>query len=235
MGTESSPEEIVAGAYRATCKSIAYTYTEPTIFFEYAYDTAKLAHRVGIGNIFVTNGYMTPEALEKIHPYLDGANVDLKAFSDETYRRYVKARLQPVLDTLRAMKRLGIWVEVTTLVIPGINDDGDELRRIAAFIAGEMGVDTPWHISRFFPHFLMSGRARTPLETLLNAREIGRSEGLRYIYVGNCPGLEGQSTRCPGCGELLIRRSGYGVIMNSIRKGRCPRCGSTISGIDMDG
>jgi len=235
MGSKATPYDIVEGARRAACRSIAYTYTEPTIFFEYAFDTAKLARRAGIANVFVTNGYMTAEALEMIHPYLDGANVDLKAFRDETYRRYLKARLQPVLDSLKAMKRLGIWLEVTTLVIPGLNDGEEELKQIAGFIAGELGADTPWHISRFFPHFRMTERPQTPLETLRRAEEIGRSEGLQFIYIGNSPGLDGQSTYCPACAVLLIERAGYGVMKNMIKQGRCPECRHPIAGIGMDG
>ena len=153
MGERASPEQIVSVARKAGSHSIAYTYTEPTIFFEYAYNTACLAHEAGLANVYVTNGYMTEEMLEIFHPCLDAANVDLKAFRDETYRRYVGARLQPVLDAMKVMKRLGIWLEVTTLVIPGINDDPAELRDAARFVAHELGVETPWHISRFFPAY----------------------------------------------------------------------------------
>jgi pyruvate formate lyase activating enzyme len=235
MGKPFAPEDIVAGATRAGCKSIAYTYTEPTIFFEYAYETAKLAHRLEIANVFVTNGFMTAAALEMIEPYLDGANVDLKAFREETYRRYVKARLRPVLDSLIRMKRGGIWIEVTTLVIPGINDDPAELREIARFIAQELDPDTPWHISRFFPHFRMTDVPQTPIETLLQAARIGASEGLRYVYLGNTPGLDAGQTLCPGCDRLVIERSGYGIVRNSIREGRCNDCGTEIAGVGMDG
>ncbi len=235
MGRPLSPEDIVAGAIRGECKSIAYTYTEPTIYFEYAYDTAKLARGLKIANVFVTNGFMTAAALEMIEPYLDGANVDLKAFKEETYRRYIKARLQPVLDSLKRMKRAGIWLEVTTLVIPGINDDPAELRDIARFISGELGPDTPWHISRFFPHFRMTDVGQTPIETLLQAAKIGASEGLRYVYVGNAPGLDIQHTLCPGCERFVVERSGYGVTRNSIREGRCKDCGTEIAGVGMDG
>jgi pyruvate formate lyase activating enzyme len=235
MGRPFSPEDIVAGAMRAECKSIAYTYTEPTIYFEYAYDTARLARRLEISNLFVTNGYMTAAALEMIEPYLDGANVDLKAFREETYRRYVKARLQPVLDSLVRMKRAGIWIEVTTLVIPGINDDPAELRDIARFISGELSPDTPWHISRFFPHFRMTDVRQTPIETLVQAAKIGASEGLRYVYIGNAPGLDVQHTICPGCERFVIERSGYGITRNTIREGRCRDCGTEIAGVGMDG
>jgi pyruvate formate lyase activating enzyme len=215
MGEEASPEKIVAAAEWYGCRSIAYTYTEPTIFFEYAYDTARLAHEAGLANIYVTNGYMTEEMLETFQPYLDAANVDLKAFRDETYRKYVGARLQPVLDAMRVMKRLGIWLEVTTLVIPGINDDDEELRDAADFVAEELGADTPWHISRFSPAYTMTDVPPTPVETLRRAREIGLEAGLRYVYLGNVPGEA--NTVCHACGKTLIRRSGYRILENQVQ------------------
>ena len=232
MGEEASPAQIVAAAQRAGCRGIAYTYTEPTVFFEYAYDTACLAHEGGLANIYVTNGYMTEEMLETFRPYLDAANVDLKAFNDETYRKYVGARLQPVLDSLKTMKRLGIWLEVTTLVIPGINDDPAELRDAAQFMAQELGVETPWHISRFFPAYEMTDVPSTPVETLRRAREIGLEVGLRYVYVGNVPGEA--NTACHACGKTLIRRSGFGVVENRVGPdGRCPDCGAPLAGVEM--
>ena len=233
MGERASPEQIVSVARKAGSHSIAYTYTEPTIFFEYAYNTACLAHEAGLANVYVTNGYMTEEMLEIFHPCLDAANVDLKAFRDETYRRYVGARLQSVLDAMKVMKRLGIWLEVTTLVIPGINDDPAELRDAARFVAQELGVETPWHISRFFPAYQMSDVPPTPLVTLRRAREIGLEEGLRYIYVGNVPDEE--NTYCCECGLLLIGRSGFCVMENFVRDGRCPECGAPVAGVGMDG
>ena len=231
MGEKATPEQIVAAARRSHCRSIAYTYTEPTVFFEYAYDTARLAHEAGLINIYVTNGYMTEEMLEMFAPYMDAANVDLKAFREETYRRYVGARLQPVLDALKTMKRLGIWVEVTTLIIRGINDDPAELRDAARFVAQELGPQTPWHISRFFPAYKMRDVPPTPLETLMKAREIGKEEGLVHIYVGNVTGDAEQDTRCPVCKSLLVRRWGYTVLENRIRDGHCPDCGAEIAGI----
>ena len=231
-GDEASPEQIVAVAQRAGCQSIAYTYTEPTVFFEYTYDTARLAHEAGLANIYITNGYMTEEMLEVFHPYLDAANVDLKAFRDETYRKYVGARLQPVLDSLKVMKRLGIWLEVTTLVIPGLNDDPAELRDAAQFVAQELGADTPWHISRFFPAYRMTDVLSTPVETLRQAQEIGLAEGLRYVYVGNVPDEE--NTLCHHCGRLLIRRAGYSILENHVQPdGKCPDCGTPVAGVGM--
>jgi pyruvate formate lyase activating enzyme len=234
LGDEASPEQIVAAAQRAGSRSIAYTYTEPTVFFEYAYDTARLAHGAGLANIYITNGYMTAEMLETFHPHLDAANVDLKAFRDKTYRRYVGARLQPVLDSLKLMKRLGIWLEVTTLVIPGVNDDPAELRDAADFVANELGPDTPWHVSRFLPGYKMADVPATPVETLRRARRIGLEEGLRHVYLGNEPGEE--NTCCHGCGRLLIRRSGFWVRENRIPPdGRCPACGAPVAGVGMQG
>jgi len=232
MGEEASPEHIVSAAEKSGCHSIAYTYTEPTIFFEYAYDTARLAHEAGLANIYVTNGYMTEEMLETFHPYLDAANVDLKAFRDETYRRYVGARLQPVLDTMKVIKRLGIWLEVTTLVIPDINDGDGELKDAADFVTNELGADTPWHISRFFPAYQVTDVPPTPVETLRRGREIGLEAGLRYVYVGNTPGEA--NTVCYKCGHMLIRRSGYRILENHVQSdGRCPNCGTPVAGIGM--
>ncbi|MBN1552524.1 AmmeMemoRadiSam system radical SAM enzyme [bacterium] len=233
MGDEIIPEQIVSDAKQTGCKSIAYTYTEPTIFFEYAYDTSLLAHENGFANVFITNGYMTKEMLEVYHPYLDAVNVDLKAFRDETYQKYVCARLQPVLDSLRLIKKYGIWVEVTTLIIPGINDDNAELQDAAHFIADELGKETPWHISRFFPSYKMTDVPPTPFSTLQKAREIGLEAGLHYVYKGNISGEE--NTLCHNCGYLLVRRSGYSILENNIgRNRRCPSCGTLVAGVGMN-
>jgi pyruvate formate lyase activating enzyme len=235
MGQEASPEQIVAAAQQANCSSIAYTYTEPTVFFEYAYDTARLAHKAGLANVYVTNGYMTEEMLEAFHPYLDAANVDLKTFEDDVYRRYIGARLQPVLDTMQVTKRLGIWLEVTTLVIPGLNDDPAELENVARFVAEELGEETPWHISRFCPAYRMHSTPSTPVETLLQAKEIGVAAGLKYVYVGNAPHEVPQDTLCPACGRAVIQRHGFMVLANRIRSGSCPDCGAPIAGVGIGG
>jgi pyruvate formate lyase activating enzyme len=234
-GNEVSPQQIVQDARDHGSRSVAYTYTEPTVFFEYAFDTAVRANAAAMANVFVTNGYMSEEMLSAFQPYLDAANVDLKAFRDATYRRYVGARLQPVLDSIEAMKRFGVWLEVTTLVVPGLNDSPAEFRDATAFIVEKLGPDTPWHISRFFPAYRMTDRPATPLETLWRAREIGRKAGLRHIYIGNAAEEGGQDTTCPGCHRVLIRRSGFGPITNHIRGQRCPECGSWIAGVGMDG
>ncbi|OQX87381.1 AmmeMemoRadiSam system radical SAM enzyme [candidate division KSB1 bacterium 4484_87] len=228
-----TPQDLVEIAIKNHCKSIAYTYTEPTIFYEYAYDTAKLAHEVGIINVFVTNGYINPDPLKKIKPYLDAANVDLKSYRDEFYRKFTGARLQPVLDTLKLMKNLDIWLEVTTLVIPGENDSTEELTEIARFISNELGAETPWHVSRFYPQYQLQTHPPTPVSTLERAFEIGKAEGLRYVYVGNVPGGDAENTVCPSCGKTLIRRVGYQILENNIKNGMCAFCEVKIDGLEM--
>jgi pyruvate formate lyase activating enzyme len=227
-GEPFAPEAVVRAALDQGCRSISYTYTEPTIFFEYATDTARLAREAGLLNNFVTNGYMTAEALESIRPFLDAANVDLKAFRDETYQKVCGARLEPVLDSIRRMRALGIWVEVTTLVVPGMNDGVDELAAIARFVAS-VDPDIPWHISRFHPDFEYTDAPATPASTLRAAADAGRREGLRYIYVGNVPGGS-EDTRCRSCGTVLLRRHGFTVVLNALRESRCPACGTVLAG-----
>ena len=232
MGEEFPPEQVVLAARQSRCRSISYTYTEPTIFFEYAYETARLAHEGGMKNIFVTNGYMTPEALDIIHPYLDAANVDLKAFSDEFYKEQCGAKLAPVLDSLRKLKHMGVWLEITTLVIPTINDSDGELKEIANFIK-ELGADTPWHASRFHPTYKLVRVPRTPVATLKRAREIGLQEGLHHVYTGNVPGEQGENTLCHQCDRVLIDRFGFATGHYAIQNGRCPDCHIEVAGVEM--
>jgi len=227
-GDAFAPEAVVRAAVDQGCRSISYTYTEPTIFFEYAHETARLAREAGLLNNFVTNGYMTAEALEDLRPVLDAANVDLKAFNDETYKRVCGARLEPVLDSIRRMKTFGIWVEVTTLVVPGLNDGGAELASIARFIAS-VDPDIPWHVSRFHPDYEYTQAPATPVATLRAAAAAGRREGLRHIYVGNVPG-ESEDTACRVCGTVLIRRQGFTVLANVLADSRCPACGTILPG-----
>lgn len=227
-GEPFPPDVVVRAALDAGCRSVSYTYTEPTVFFEYAYDTARLARSAGLLNNFVTNGYMTAEALETVAPVLDAANVDLKAFKDETYRKVCGARLGPVLETVRLMRKLGVWVEVTTLVVPGLNDGTDELTAIAAFIAS-VDPAIPWHISRYHPDFEYDQAPPTPAATLRAAAAIGRREGLAHIYVGNVPG-EGEDTLCALCGAVLIRRRGFAVVANTLVGSLCPSCGTVLAG-----
>lgn len=232
LGNYVSPEKIVEAAQYYKCTSIAYTYTEPTIFYEYAYDIAQLAHEENLKNVFVTNGYTTPEALRHIRPYLDGANVDLKSFSDEFYKNNCEARLKPVLESLRLYKELGIWIEITTLIIPTYNDSDEELRNIAEFIFN-LGPETPWHISAYYPTYKLNDQPRTPVQTLRKAREIGIKAGLRYVYEGNVPGEAGENTYCYSCGSLLIERMGYSITQHRIKEGNCTSCQAKIDGVGL--
>lgn len=234
-GHELAPEQVVSQALARGCLSIAYTYTEPTIFFEYAYDTAVLARKAGLGNVFVSNGYITAEALQAIAPYLDAANIDLKGFSPRFYQEVAGANLNGVLDSLREFRRLGIWLEVTTLVIPGLNDEPNELREMARFIAGELGCDTPWHLSAFHPTYRMLDRPPTPASSLRLARRIGLEAGLNYVYLGNVAAGEGEDTLCPGCGRAVISRRGVWLQGMALDNGNCGYCGTAIPGVGMTG
>jgi pyruvate formate lyase activating enzyme len=224
--------EVVRKAAHEGCATISYTYTEPTIFMEYALEVAQKARQAGLKNVFVSNGYMTAEALAAIAPVLDAANVDLKAFADEFYSEQCGAHLQPVLDTLQRMKQLGIWVEVTTLLIPGLNDDPNELRQLARFIMS-LGPETPWHVSRFHPTYRLLDRPITPVATLKMARQIGLDEGLHHVYTGNIPGDQGENTFCHSCGELLIERFGFSIRLRGLKGGQCAQCGAGMAGVGL--
>lgn len=230
-GYEVSPEEIVRRALDAGCASISYTYTEPTIYFEYALETAKLAAEAGLKNIFVTNGYITAEALAAIRPWLDVANIDLKGHSEKFYHEVVHAMAREVFDSILAYKRLGIWIEITTLVIPGHNDSDDDLGGIASFIAEKVGRETPWHVSAFYPTHKLTQVPPTPVRTIERARRIGLEAGLKYVYAGNVPGSGGENTCCPSCSAVVVRREGYRVKDNLIVGGRCPACSAAVDGI----
>jgi pyruvate formate lyase activating enzyme len=233
VGRPLSPGEVVAAAQAAGCASISYTYTEPTIFYEYARDCARLATTAGLKNVFVTNGYMTAETLADIDGHLHAANVDLKSFSDEFYRTVVGARLKPVLDSIRRLWDMGVWLEVTTLLIPGRNDGDDELRSLASFLVS-ISPDIPWHVSRFHPTYRLLDVPSTPLASVERALRIGREEGLCYVYGGNVPGHSSEATMCPDCGAEVIERQGLRMRANVISDGRCPRCGRGIAGVGLD-
>jgi pyruvate formate lyase activating enzyme len=228
-GGEFLPQDIVKEALENKCKSISYTYTEPTIFFEYAYETAKLAKDKGLYNNFVTNGYMTKEALLMIKPYLDAANVDLKFSKDSSYKKICAASLQPVLDSIKLMRELGIWVEVTTLVVPGENDSEKELTAIAEFIAS-VDKNIPWHVSRFYPDYKFTDHPSTPEATLKKALNIGSKAGLIYIYAGNVYGW-GNDTYCTACKKLLIKREIFSVLEYNIKEGKCAFCNAQLPGV----
>lgn len=231
-GRKLLPQDIVWMAEEEHCRSIAYTYTEPTIFFEYAYDTARKAKERNLFNVFVTNGFMTAETLKTIHPYLDACNVDLKFFREDLYKKTCHGRLEPILASIRTMKELEIWVEITTLVIPGQNDDEVQLGGIARFIA-DVDPDIPWHIIRFHPEYQYRDVGATPLAALNKAYSLGREAGIRYIYMGNAPN-DKTETSCPKCGKSFILWRGFLVEKNLLRDSACPACGKKIAGVFHD-
>ncbi len=228
-GKSVTAEFIVSEAEKSGCKSISYTYTEPTIFYEFAYDCAALAAKRGIKNVFVSNGYMTPGPAKNIAPYLDAINIDLKG-DDEFYKKICGARLKPVLNTIELMKSLNVWVEVTTLIIPSYNDSDEILKQIAESIRS-VDPAIPWHVSQFYPTYRLTDQQRTPLRTLNRARQIGVETGLKYVYEGNVPGGEGENTYCPNCGETVFERSGFSVVRNKLTGSRCNKCGTGIDGV----
>ena len=231
QGHDVLPETIVTEALKAGCDSISYTYTEPTVFCELAIETAKLAKAQGLFNIFVTNGFMSPKLLELLTPYLDAANVDLKAFDDKFYQKYCKARVEPVKQNIKKMKASGILVEITTLLIPGLNDDTNDIKSLASFIANDVGTETPWHISRFHPSYKMMNQPVTPLEDLEKAYDVGKVAGLKHVYIGNVPGTSWENTYCHSCGKVLIERYTYNIKNYMKDAGKCTNCGTTACGI----
>lgn len=233
VGEATTPQEVIDDALRSGCKTIAFTYNEPAVFFEFARDTSILAHKNNIKTVFVSNGYMTEEAVKMISPCLDAANIDLKSFSDEFYKTYCGARLEPVKNTLIKMRDAGIFLEITTLLIPGLNDNPAEIEQLAAFIVNEIGAETPWHISRFHPAYRLNHIPPTPIATLLNARKTGLAQGLKYVYTGNVPGEGFENTYCHHCSNLLIERLGYSILKNKLEGGCCPGCGSKMHGVDL--
>ena len=233
-GSLYSPEEIVSAAIKSGCKSIAYTYTEPTIFMELAAECGRIAKEKGLTNVFVSNGYETKEAIDFTSDWLDGINIDLKSFTKGFYKSFCKAKLRPVLDTIGYIaNHTKIWMEITTLIIPGENDSDEELRKIAEFIVKEASPDVPWHVSRFHPMYHLNNKSTTSAEALQRALNIGKKAGLRYIYVGNLPGARAESTFCYSCGAMLIERVGYRIVHNKIRNHQCPKCQTQIAGFDL--
>jgi pyruvate formate lyase activating enzyme len=231
LGEPAMPKLLVDTCLKNDIQMIAYTYNEPTVFFEYTYDTAKLAHERGIKNVYVSNGYMSQASLDMIEPYLDGINVDIKAFTEEFYNEQCQARLEPVKRNIAHMAReTDIWVEVTTLLIPGLNDSAEELRAMAAWLA-EVDPDMPWHVTAFHPDYQMQDRPRTAQRDLARAYEIGKKAGLHYVYVGNVMDADRESTYCPECGEKLIQRHWYNVHELWRERGACPKCDHAVAGV----
>ncbi|HPS56347.1 MAG TPA: AmmeMemoRadiSam system radical SAM enzyme [Sedimentisphaerales bacterium] len=227
------PDQVIAAAIRAGCKSIAYTYTEPTVFMEFCDECGRLAKQDDLKNVFVSNGYMTRDAIKLAAEWLDAINVDLKSFSDY-YKKICKANLQPVLDAISYIaKETDIWLEITTLIVPGQNDGEDELKKIADFIVTNASADVPWHVSRFYPNYKYLAGEPTPVETLEKAYKIGKAAGLKYVYVGNIPGAKGENTFCHNCGKLLIERVGFQVIANRTFKSCCPECHAKAAGFEV--
>lgn len=225
----TSSEKLFDAVLRAKAQSIAYTYTEPTVFFEYTLDVSKLAKEAGIKNIYVSNGYMSPQMLDLYLPYLDAANIDIKAFDDAVYREYTGAKLEPVLQSCRTMKKAGVWLEITTLLVPGVNDDETQVRGLAEFIARELGAETPWHLSRYFPQPQFDQIPATSISSVLSAMEIAKEAGLQHVYAGNMAGSA--DTYCPGCGETLIMRDRIILQKNRLEDGTCPSCKTKLAGV----
>ncbi len=229
-GEELLPEDVVKNAIDRRCRSISYTYTEPTIYIEYVLDTAEAAKTRGIYNTMITNGYISASVVEgSLKGLIDAANIDLKSFSESFYKRLCSGRLQGVLDAIRAYHAAGVWIEITTLLIPKENDSREELKDIAAFIKS-ISPDIPWHISRYYPHYLYDSAPPTPVREVEAARDIGLSEGLNYVYTGNVMGHTGENTLCHHCGREIIRRRGFFVTEKAMRGGACLHCGQTIPG-----
>ncbi|MCX5700823.1 MAG: AmmeMemoRadiSam system radical SAM enzyme [Candidatus Omnitrophica bacterium] len=225
------PEDLVKEAKASNAPTIAYTYNEPTIFYEYMLDTAKLARKLGIKNIMHSNGYINEQPLRSLAKYLDAANIDLKGFSDDYYAKLSEGSLSPVLRSLKVLKDEGVHIEITTLLLSGFNDDEPTLRKMCLWIKDNLGSDTPLHFSRFFPMYKLTSLNPTPVESLLQARKIALSCGLRYVYIGNIATDQAENTYCPKCSKLLIERRGYFIVSNNLKEGRCKFCGEKISGV----
>jgi pyruvate formate lyase activating enzyme len=226
-----SPQEIIAGVKRAGLNSVSFTYTEPTVFFEYMYDIAKLAQEQGMKTTIVTNGFISPEPLRALLKHIDAVRVDLKGFTEEFYRKIVGGSLAPVLRTLKIIQEEGVWLEIINLIIPTLNDCPDEIRAMCKWILENLGPDVPLHLNRFFPAFKMTHLLPTPVETLEMAHRIAREVGLNFVTIGNLPGHRYDSTFCPTCGERLIHRVGMSILANNIEEGRCRFCGREIPGV----
>ncbi|MDD5130053.1 MAG: AmmeMemoRadiSam system radical SAM enzyme [Candidatus Omnitrophica bacterium] len=229
LGENFSAGQVITLAQESGCRSIAYTYTEPTIYFEFALETAKLARAAGLRNIFVTNGYLTRQAISLLCPYMDAANIDLKFFKENSYLKICSAKLSPVLDSIQSLHAAGVWIEITTLIIPGENDNPEELAAMAKFIAA-IDKDIPWHISRFHPDYNFKDYAPTSELTLKLAYNAGVEQGLRYVYAGNFTAW-GQDTLCGKCHKLLIKRDGFNVLESHLSQNRCVFCQAVLPGV----
>jgi len=226
-----SPEQIVDMALKSGSKSIAYTYNEPTVFYEYMLDCAKLARKKGLKNVWVTCGYINPDPLRELCQYLDVGRVDLKGFSDEFYKKIAGAELAPVLRTLKILKEEKVWIEIINLIIPGYNDDIREIKEMCLWIKNNLGTDYPLYFSRFHPEHKLRMVPPTPVETLEKARKTAMDVGLKYVYIGNVSGHAGENTYCSKCKKILVHRVGYSILENNIKDSMCPFCGQKIPGL----
>ncbi len=225
------PEAVVTTAENQGCPVIAYTYSEPVIFYEFMYDTSLLARRKGLKNVVVSAGYINPQPLADLLKVVEAVKIDLKAFNQDFYHQYVRGELQPVLETIKQIARSPVWLEIVYLVIPTLNDNPEEIRKMCRWLKTEIGPDYPLHFSRFHPMYLIKNLPPTPVSTLEKLRQIALEEGLHYVYVGNVPGHPGESTYCPNCGKLIIERYGYTINKIEISKGKCHFCGQKIAGV----
>jgi pyruvate formate lyase activating enzyme len=232
LTARASPEQIAAAASRSGCRSVAYTYNDPIIFTEYAVDAAQAARAAGLKNIAVSAGYITPQGAQDLFGAMDAANIDLKSFDADFYRKITGGRLEVVLDLLRYLvHETAVWTEVTTLVIPGLNDSAAEMDQLTSWIAGQLGQQVPLHLSAFHPAARMVDRPPTPVETLREARRIAQANGLRHVYLGNVWRRQGSATKCPGCGAEVVARDGYSIVSQRLgADGSCPDCGQTVAG-----
>jgi len=226
-----SPKDIVKNAIKSKCKSIAYTFTEPSIWPEFLLDICKLAKKARIKNTTVTNGFINPLPLQELCKYLDASNIDLKSINDEFYRRVCKARLEPVLEAIKIMHKKGVWIELTNLIIPGLNDSDEDINKLVDWVKKNLGSDVPLHFTAFYPTYKMLNLPKTSIEILRKARRIALSKGLHYVYTGNLQDDEGNNTYCPGCKKMLIKRNVFSVIENNIKKGKCISCDEKIAGV----
>ena len=225
------PEQLPLLAEQNQCRSIAYTYTDPVVYYEYALDSCQQVRKAGLKNLLITAGYINPDPWKRLCAVADAANIDLKAFSERFYRDICEASLAPVLNALVQAKSAGVWVEVTNLVIPTLNDSDNDFTRLCRWIARNLGTETPLHFSRFHPDYRMRALPPTPPDTLERARAIARSEGLQFVYIGNLFTEDGETTFCPKCGALLIERRGFTILQNRMKKGACPQCGMAVPGV----
>ncbi len=225
------PDQVVDECEKSGCRSIAYTYSEPNTFYEYALDTATIARRRGIKNIFKSNGYINPEPLRKICSVIDAANIDLKAITESTYLKLTGGKLQPVLDSLKIYRDMGVWLEITNLIIPSWTDKTEEIRQMCKWLSSNGFNSVPLHFSRFYPMYKLEQLPPTPVDLLNKAAQIAHEEGLKYVYTGNVPGNELSDTKCPSCGVDVVKRQGFRIVSNTIKNGNCPACGKKVDGV----